>query len=106
VTSPEVKACAEEDGSTPGQVFPCVWHGGANGEGCPFVLDADGTTHYVVGSRPDHSYIYGGCVSQASVDSAHHDAETLSDAVPALLLAPVLLLATLTVVIRRRLHLK
>lgn len=42
--------CTEEDGSLPGQTFPCVWDAEqtGNGEGCSFVLDeVGGVPHYV-----------------------------------------------------------
>lgn len=37
-SAPSVARCAEEDGSTPGQAFPCLWDGGANGRGLTYVL--------------------------------------------------------------------
>lgn len=37
-SAPSVARCAEEDGSTPGQAFPCVWDGGTNGRGLTYVL--------------------------------------------------------------------
>lgn len=36
--APAYATCSEEDGSTPGQTFPCYWGGGANGEGRAYVL--------------------------------------------------------------------
>ena len=36
--------CTEEDGSTPGQAFPCVWdaHTQGNGQGMTYVLTSEG----------------------------------------------------------------
>lgn len=34
--------CTEEDGSDPGQIFPCAWDGGSNGRGRHYVLTAPG----------------------------------------------------------------
>lgn len=39
-TMAPMAACAEEDGSTPGQAFPCAWQGAdmGNGLGASYVL--------------------------------------------------------------------
>jgi hypothetical protein len=34
-----VPVCTEEDGSAPGQPFPCRWESGANGTGGTYTLD-------------------------------------------------------------------
>lgn len=53
-------ACTIEDGSLPGQIFPCLWDAQAsgNGLGYSFVLDsAGGEPHYVVSIDADGSVI-------------------------------------------------
>jgi hypothetical protein len=37
--APAYGLCQEEDGSTPGQSFPCAWNGGDNRQGRTYVLD-------------------------------------------------------------------
>lgn len=39
-SAPAYVSCQEEDGSTPGQVFPCAWDGGSNKLGNTYVLTA------------------------------------------------------------------
>jgi hypothetical protein len=45
----DMAPCTEEDGSAPGQAFPCSWDASlGNGSGCSFVLDYAGdVSHYV-----------------------------------------------------------
>lgn len=50
---PLYAACQEEDGSTPGQVFPCLWDAqkAGNGQGQSFILiTAGGEPRYAYGT--------------------------------------------------------
>ena len=46
--APAYVACAEEDGSTPGQVFPCAWDATTqgNGQGESYLLAEPATCDY------------------------------------------------------------
>lgn len=64
-------ACTVEDGSLPGQMFPCIWDAATmgNGEGVSFVLDYAGDVpHYVTETAPDGTIYTSDEMPVVSVD--------------------------------------
>ncbi len=52
--APALATCLEEDGSTPGQPFPCAWNGRTmgNGQGSSYVLTEPATCAYARSQGP------------------------------------------------------